>query len=78
MEHRFIVAYQIKTALMVQDQMLSIETTQHEISSPSNEPNVILADILEKHRYEKVVGFEILEIREWNVRFNEDYEIFLN
>ncbi|MEM6724675.1 MAG: hypothetical protein AAF598_11590 [Bacteroidota bacterium] len=78
MEDRFIISYQIKTALMFQDQILSVQTANHEMTSPTDEPNVILVDLLARHQHEKVVGFEILDIREGNVWFNEDYEIFLN
>ena len=78
MEDRFIISYQLKKALMFQDQILSVNTTNHEMTSPTNEPNVILIDLLAKHQHETIVGFEILDIREGNVWFNEDYQIFLN
>lgn len=78
MSEQFIISYQIKTALMVQDQILSVNTSKHQMRGPSNEPNVILMDILDQHIHEKVVGFEILDIRKNNVQFNEDFHISLS
>jgi hypothetical protein len=61
---KFKVFYTLKRAALVEGESFVLPSTKEVLDTDSDDVNYAFLDIIEKHRSETVIGFEINRIKE--------------